>query len=144
MIHSLLVPLDGNRSNETILPAALELARASDARVTLLHVLSSRFGATQVNGTPADDWDRTMIEAEDYLLGLRDRLRDEGLRVEAIVFAHPDPPSAICEIAEELDVGLIALVADEGHASVTTGVLSTSRRPVLVHPRRGRPDTPPA
>lgn len=76
MFKNLLIPLDGSRLAEMILPVTETLARALDATVTLLHVVESS-APRHVHG------DTHLLNQEDartYLDGLAARLRAANIR----------------------------------------------------------------
>jgi nucleotide-binding universal stress UspA family protein len=102
-----LVPLDGSRLAESVLPGAFGMARALDAKVMLLHVLERRAPST-VHGEPHL---RGAAEAAAYLESVAERARAAGVRVETHV--HEESVGAvaagIAEHAKELGTGLIAL-----------------------------------
>lgn len=137
----ILVALDGSEASEVVVPTVARLAPLMDARVTLLHVLPSEAsGALPFHLT--GDWEQTMRDGERYLDRIRDRLRRRRIRTDTIVMAHPSPSRAICEVAEEIDAGLVA-VGTHGRSglrrallgSVTRSVVGHGHRPVLVqHP----------
>lgn len=144
-VTKILVALDGSDPAEAILGPARDLAQASDARITLLHVLSSRFRSDPQPVYMPDDWERSMSAAEDYLEDIRDGLRMEGLSADTMVYAHPSPAKAICEIADEMDAGMVAMTTHgrTGLASALLGsvahdVLAGAQRPVLIQ-RPGAP-----
>jgi nucleotide-binding universal stress UspA family protein len=103
----ILVPLDGSKLAEAVIPAAFGLAEALDAPVTLLHVLERRPPPT-VHGEPHL---RTVPDASEYLERVARWGRDAGVRVD--VHTHEqgvkDVAAAIAEHARELDCALIAL-----------------------------------
>jgi nucleotide-binding universal stress UspA family protein len=80
----LLVPLDGSKLAEAVLPPVRELARRFGARVTLLHVLE-RGAPRTVHGQShlVDE-----AEATAYLTGVAKELAAAGLQVDAHV--HPN------------------------------------------------------
>lgn len=138
-VSRILIALDGSDPAEAIIGPARELALATGARITLLHVLSSRFRSDPQPVYLPDDWERSMDAAEDYLEDVRDGLRLQGIQVETMVYAHPSPAKAICEIADEMDAGMIAMTTHgrTGIGSVLLGsvahdVMARARRPVLI------------
>jgi len=79
MVNHMLVPLDGCRLAECVLPHAVALARALDARVTVLRALdrgSSGAGSERI--TPLR-WRILRSEAETYLRNVASRLESAGL-----------------------------------------------------------------
>ena len=135
-----LVPLDGSETGEKILEPAVELAKATGARFTLLHVVSPQLTVgTRVSPLPAGQRDGRSEKAEAYLAGVADGLEKEGVEATSRIETHFAPARAILKVAEEEDVDLIAL-ATHGYGglkrallgSVADKVLRSSRLPLLV------------
>jgi nucleotide-binding universal stress UspA family protein len=72
----LVVPLDGSRLAESVLPAVAALARSLKASVTLLHVLERRAPSTAHGDRHLAD----RGEAESYLAGVARRALGRGIR----------------------------------------------------------------
>jgi nucleotide-binding universal stress UspA family protein len=105
----ILVPLDGSRLAEAVLPVASSVAAKLGARLLLLHVLEREPPAT-VHGEPhlsSED------EALAYLEEHAARLRGLGLGVDVHVHERPvgDVAAAIDRHAHELEADLIAMCA---------------------------------
>ncbi len=107
MFKHLLVPLDGSRLAEAVLPAAAQVARILDATLTLLHVVERNPPET-VHSEPhlADS-----AEAAAYLATLAGRPELAGLRLERHVHTSQvsDVARSIVDHAQELGVDLVAL-----------------------------------
>lgn len=106
-LRNFLVPLDGSRLAEVVLPTAYTLAAACEAHVTLLHVIEHDAPAT-IHGEPH------LSDAEEaavYLNAIADRERSSG--VPTSVHVHPNPEHdvarSIGEHADELGADLIIL-----------------------------------
>ena len=119
----MLVPLDGSPVAEAVIPAALDLARALSAEITLLHATPS--GAA----SGAD---------EAYLETRAAALREQGMTV--LTRSLPGSPAAtIARLAQDEGVHVIAM-ATHGRGglaraiagSVTTAVVREAPAPVLV------------
>ena len=134
-IQRILVALDGSELSETILAPAAELAQACEARLTLLHVLST--GQTEPGGmipTNPDQWTHALEEGESYLEGLAGRLRRRRIPVDTVVMAHPEPGRAIREVAEEDRADLIAM-ASHGYTGIRRVLFGSVAEDVLRHCR---------
>jgi nucleotide-binding universal stress UspA family protein len=84
-IKHILVPLDGSRLAESALGPAMALATATNAHITLLHILERQAPET-VHG------DRHLTnsrEADAYLAGIASRFADAGISVGT--HSHPNP-----------------------------------------------------
>jgi len=144
VLQRLLIPLDGSRLAECVLPMGISLARRLHARLTLLHVME-RSAPAMVHG----DRHLTLApEADRYLAGIAVRARAEGVEVESHV--HPnqegDVAKSIVDHATDLAADLVILATHgEGGArrvlfgSVAQQVLRRGVRPVLlIRPPEGQ------
>lgn len=102
-----LIPLDGSRLAEAVLPAAIAIARRCDATVTLLHVLEHNAPET-VHG---EQHLKDTQAAEAYLEDVVTRYDLDGVPTEQHVHENPehDVARSIAAHAAELQVDLIAL-----------------------------------
>lgn len=136
-IHRILVPLDGSRLAEFVLPATVSLARHLGARVTLLHV-TERGAPSSVHG---DRHLTDIAESDRYLADVAARCGAAGVETETHV--HPNPEGNVAQSivahAADLDADLIILATHgEGGArrvlfgSVAQQVLRRGSRPVLL------------
>jgi nucleotide-binding universal stress UspA family protein len=135
-----LVPLDGSPMGEKILEPTLDLGRATGARFSLLHVVAPHVTVgARVSPLPAGHLQERLEKAEEYLAGVTERLRGEGVEAEPVIESHFAPARAILKTAESRDVDLIA-IATHGYTgvkrallgSVTDKVLRAARWPLLL------------
>ncbi|WP_324716511.1 universal stress protein [Carboxydochorda subterranea] len=130
LFNRLLVPLDGSRLAEAVLPVVETMARSLAASVTLLHVIEAR-APVQVHG------DRHLCdpaEAGAYLDGVMQRLAGKGLSVECHVHeaAEGDVARSIVQHAEELANDLVML-STHGHGGMRGFLVGSIAQQVLVH-----------
>lgn len=124
----ILVPLDGSRLAEAVLPAACSLAKRLPAQLVLLHVLEEQPPA-RVHGEPhlcsAD-------EARAFLEALAQRLAGHGLEVEVDVHERPvdDVAAAIDQHVHELRIDLIAMCA-HGRSNLRTRLVGSIAERIL-------------
>ena len=145
MFTHLLVPLDGSRTAEAVLPAVERLATLLGCSVTLLHVIEAD-APDEVHG---DVHMTTPAEAETYLEQIAQRLRQAGIAVDRHVHTVPvgDVPRSIAEHADELGQDLIVLCSHGGSGprrfvlgSNAEQVLDHGQTPVLlIQPDAGEP-----
>jgi nucleotide-binding universal stress UspA family protein len=135
-----LVPLDGSPIGEGILEPTLALAKAMEARISLLHVVAPHVTVgARVSPLPKGHLKERMQKAEAYLGGMAERLRAGGYDVEPVIESHFAPARAILKTAEDRQVDLVA-IATHGYTgvkrailgSVTDKVLRASRWPLLL------------
>ncbi len=143
--QKLLVPLDGSRLAEAVLPPAALIARSFDATLLLLHVMEQAAPETIHGERHLAD----AREAEAYLAGVAGELSGQGLRVE--IHVHPnlerDVVASMVGHAQEFGADLIVLAThgsggmrDILVGSIAQQVLRRGLRPVLLV----RPSSAPA
>lgn len=135
-----LVPLDGSPIGEGILEPAVALGGPMGARFTLLHVVAPHLSVgARVSPLPAGHLKERTGKAEEYLAGVVERLRGQGIEAEPLIESHYAPARAILNAAESREVDLIA-IATHGYTgvkrallgSVTDKVLRASKWPLLL------------
>jgi nucleotide-binding universal stress UspA family protein len=134
MANPILVPLDGSPVAELGLHSARRLARDSGATIHLMR--TTMFFAGE-RGTYAEER-RSLREAQEYLAGMEDLLRGQGLAVRSEVLPC-DPVRGILFAAEAQGAGVISMSTHGrtglSHAllgSVAEAVLRKSDTPVLM------------
>jgi nucleotide-binding universal stress UspA family protein len=150
MYQKILVPLDGSKVAEAILPCVVWLARGFDARVTLLTVAPSRKEAGQPSPrasglSSAETMERLAIEPTRYLEGVAKYLEVRRIEAEPVV-VEGDAAETILAQARERGCDLIAM-STRGRSglgrgllgSVTDAVVRSSDIPVLVVGPRSSP-----
>ncbi len=108
MFDHILVPLDGSSLAECVLPHVIAIARALEARVTLLQVLERTQDRSQAQFVDPLGWYMGAAEARTYLGNLAARLQKAGLQVET-TFLEGQAAERIIEFARDRDVSLIVL-----------------------------------
>ncbi len=109
MITHILVPLDGSRLAATALPYALALARAADARISLLSVVEfppERAGMPSAAAREGDG--RHVTESTAYLESVATAVRADGLAATTVV-RHGNPASEILAASEDEGCSLIVI-----------------------------------
>lgn len=133
----LLVPLDGSRLAESVLPAVTRIASACAGSVTLMHIREERPPATIHGEAHLSD----QAEAEAYLDGIASRLRESGVHVDCHVHEtlEGDVARSIVLHADEFEPDLVVLcthghggVRDVLFGSIAQQVLQRGTWPVLV------------
>jgi nucleotide-binding universal stress UspA family protein len=140
--NSILVPLDGSKRAEAILPHVENLAQRYNAKVTFLQVVEP---APVVVGPEAaytvlhqHELAERTSQAESYLAARQGEFREKGIEAWTRVVYGP-VVEAIIDAAEAEDADLIA-IASHGrsglsrvfYGSVAAGVLHRVDRPLLL------------
>ena len=142
MYRTILVPLDGSKRAERILPHVEELAQRYSAVVIFLQVVEVNHHFIGPHESYVEiDMDTVKhqkMEAESYLASWRGEFREKGINAKACVEQGP-VVKKIIDVAEREDVDLIAM-ASHGrgglsrvfYGSVAAGVLQQIDRPLLL------------
>ena len=142
MYKKILVPLDGSKRAEAILPHVEQIARCGQATVIFLRVVEPP-PLMVTPGQPdmklhQQKLQQRMEEAESYLKGIRGEFQQLGIDAE-MEFGHGAVVEAIINAAVQNKADLIAL-ASHGrsglgqvvYGSVAAGVLQRVDRPLLL------------
>ena len=142
MYNKILVPLDGSRRAEAILPYVGELARSLSAEVVLIQVIEPLPEITApgeiMPALPAAEIDELTANAAAYLAGIKDQLCQQGLHVRTLVPYGPVVEQIIAAANREA-VDLIA-IASHGrgglarlfYGSVAAALLQRVDQPLLM------------
>jgi nucleotide-binding universal stress UspA family protein len=140
-----VVPLDGSRLAEQILPGIVALARVEDAEITLLSVLTPGSNSHQDVVDPTLPWwEKDISVARSYLFQVAGTLRRSGTPVRTDIVIGDNVAGAIGDYAGRERADLIA-IATHGrgglarmlHGSVATAVMQSAKVSMLVL----KPDT---
>jgi len=135
-----LVPLDGSREAETVLPFVLEIAGPLDLEVLLVRIMPP-IVPQALEGTTyfsVDDVAARLAEARAYLAPVAADLGHRGMRVTTEA-RHGDPVTEILSAARETGTDMIAMTTHGRggvrrllFGSVAEAVLRQAEVPVLV------------
>lgn len=138
----ILVPVDGSDWAEKAIPHASRIARNHGAELVLLTAYQKPMHEYQdqmalANVTEISDQIRD--RAQNYMVGMRNNLRSEGLKVSYIIIEGRPPAESICDFVEEEGVDLVVMsthgrtgLARFLFGSVAQKVLQTVRVPVML------------
>jgi len=135
MYQSILVPLDGSKLAEAILPEVEELAVLLKARLHLIRV--SRVNVLP-GLDPTDAQVRVIHRAQNYLEKLQEQLIVKNIDIE-LHTPYGDPAEKILEVCQRDDIDLIAM-STHGRGgigrwllgSIADKVMRHSEKPVLL------------
>ena len=139
MYKRILVPLDGSKLSEAVLPHVEEIAKGLNCEIVLLHVVPL---PVPVFDTPTSPFDHNLLrdqenEAKRYLKEMCAKLELDEARVTYLV-REGDVTQVILETAQDQQVDLIA-ISTHGRSgalrwllgSVTDRIVRNSPIPVL-------------
>jgi len=143
MYKKILVPLDGSKRAEAILPHVEELAHKFEAQVVFLRVIEPDYVYFDSTGYAAANFEEISLEtkiqrAEYYLTGIIGKFRRKSIKGKSIVL-EGSVSHTIMKIAEREKIDLIAM-ASHGrsglprvfYGSVAASVLHLVDRPLLL------------
>jgi nucleotide-binding universal stress UspA family protein len=150
MYKRILVPLDGSKRAEAILPHVEELAQRYDAEILFLKIVEPSRVVASVDGfvpgpeTIQQDHDIAMKRANAYLMSLVGEFREKRISAKPVVEEGPIV-SEIIDVSIREGVDLIAMASHGrtglGHVfygSVAAGVLHRIDRPLLLIRANGK------
>jgi nucleotide-binding universal stress UspA family protein len=142
MYKTILVPLDGSKRAEAILPHVENLSLSLNAKVILFKVaepsLMLEYDEVIDISTYLEKSDQQKKDADDYLTSLQEKFRAKGIEAQTLI-GHGPVVKAILDAAEQENAKLVAM-ASHGHGgllrtfygSVAAGVLQRIDRPLLL------------
>ncbi len=145
MYKKLLVPLDGSKLAEVVLPYAEELASRLNAKITLLHVLPVYYHVyaalettTQIPYTEAE-MEPVREKAQEYLNNVSKQLADKGIATNNIIIISNATADEIIGCVEKENVDLIVM-GSHGRTgigrlvlgSITDKVVRAIKQPIIV------------
>ncbi len=126
MFKKILVPLDGSKLAEGILPRVEWLAKIHDAEVTLLRVALAH---TFPGMDPIQHQVNVVREAEEYLAKVEENMKGVGVKVNSVVRYGHDAQE-IVDHAKDRDFDLIAM-STHGRTGVTQFVLGSVANKII-------------
>ena len=143
VLNSVLVPLDGSEVAEGVLPYVVNFAKPLGLAVTLIRITpepGAFFGYLHDSASVTEEMSlRVDAQAGEYLAGVGEKLRSQGIRSVEERVLHGDPATAILEAADEMQDVAVAMATHgmSGPGSwslgaVTSRVVRYSTGPTLV------------
>ena len=150
MQPQILVPLDGSKQAEAILPPVAALARAAQCVITLVQVHVPILLKYPLSWAPPAEWvDEEMLVAHDYLAHVARHLLNQGVQVHiAVLDGHP-ATNILAYANEHPAVVLIAMASHERNSlqrvalgNVAEQVIASASKPVMLLYPQQRVDAP--
>lgn len=143
MYQTILVPLDGSKRAETVLPHVEEMAGKYGAKVVLLKVDEPQvlLGWDEVIDMDKykEERARQSTETESYLASIQKKLLNKGIETQTLTKYSAFVIKEILSMAESVGADIVAM-ASHGqsgptrtfYGSIAAGVLSNIDRPLLL------------
>ena len=127
--RTMVIPLDGSRQAEAIIPHAINIAkqRGADSEIILVQVdnpMKAVFTADQIKQQQAD-----RLEREIYLQSIVKRFGEEGIKARAQMLLG-EPAPTIIDFVKNNPAQLIAM-ATHGHASLSRMIFGSTTENIL-------------
>lgn len=132
MFNHILVPLDGSRLAETVLPHLVAMATAFGSRATLLRVVEQDPGG-QTRSVDPMDWRISRAQAKAYLDEQANRLAEAGLDAEAVLL-EGQAADRVVEYAHGDRADLI-LVSSHGRSGLSRWNISSVVQKIILQAR---------
>ncbi len=129
MFDLILVPLDGSLLAECVLPHAMAMAQAFDAKVTLLRVLDKHQDGQSAQLFDLLDWQIAKTDAKLYLEKVAARFNESGVQTQEAVLEGLAAES-ITEFAQNQGIKLIIL-SSHGHAGLSQWGISSVTQKII-------------
>jgi nucleotide-binding universal stress UspA family protein len=136
----IVVPLDGSKLAEQILPRVLDLAKLEEAEITLLNILIPQsYSQKEIADPSLPWWDKDISLAQVYLSYVATRLRHRGVAVTTDIVIAENVATAIGDFASREKADMIA-IATHGRGglarmlrgSVADAIMHSGRMSMLV------------
>jgi len=127
-IKQILVPLDGSKCAETVLPKVEKLAVDLKVGICLLRVA---YAHSFPGADPTDAEVKVVREAEDYLKTVEERLKAKGLKVDSHV-RYGNDAEEILDHAAMKDIDMVAM-STHGRSGVGRWLLGSVAEKILRH-----------
>lgn len=125
----ILVPLDGSKVAEAVLPAVETVAKAFNASIMLLRA----YYAHKFPGAdPTEVQVAATREAEDYVKAVQKQLKAKGFDADSHTQYEADAAKAILDHAKHKDIDLI-MMSTHGHGIVGHYLLGSVAEKVVHH-----------
>jgi nucleotide-binding universal stress UspA family protein len=134
MFTRILLPLDGSKLAECVLPHLVAIARISSPDVFLMRVLGPIGVSARMQMIDPVDWQIRKAEADSYLAEIEVRLQDAGLRVSTQLY-EGRPAERIVEIAHTWNADLI-LMSSHGQSGLSPWSVSSVVQQVILRAHR--------
>lgn len=143
--QKIVVPLDGSGWSKRAVPHAVDIARLNNSELILLHVLRPpAYEYTDQISLAGQESQLTHLreQMKQYLIGVRNELRSEKIKVRCQVIEGVGIAHLVCEFVNNEDVDLVVMsthgrsgITEFLFGSVANKIMQCLKVPVLlIHP----------
>ncbi|MEM6280612.1 MAG: universal stress protein [Chloroflexota bacterium] len=131
--QKIVVPVDASGGSQRAIPHAVEIAQANNSEIIILHVFKppaheySDIIALSGNESQVED---IRNEVKQYLISIRNQLRDEGLNCRVQMIEGAGTAHLICDYINNEDVDLV-IMSTRGHTGLARFVFGSVAHKVL-------------
>ncbi len=133
MLDPILVPLDGSKLAECVLPYAMAVARSFDAQINLLCILEKYHANASAQLFDMVNWEIKKSKTSLYLEKMRTGIQESGLQTQAIV-EEGLIAEGITRIAQNQGAKLIILSSHGRNGLTRWGISGTTQKIILSAP----------
>ncbi len=148
-MKSILVPVDFSKATDRILEVTANMAKAVEARVTVMSVAPREpdiFGRQLTRKVITEPVPEDVRERYDQLAACAKRLEDEGVTVKSLLVRGDRVPAIMREVEHEK--ADLVIMGSHGRGglykrivgSVSEGIMREAECPVLIIPSKSLPD----
>ena len=137
---NVLIPLDGSRLSESVLPHAKRLVELFETKVWFIHVINTGLAEsfTVFKDYLSEKGEEIIEKIRNYFSTLEKRVKETGTSYE-LVIKKGNPAKTICDFASENEIELIVM-STHGHGGISScflgnvanKVVRSSSKPVLL------------
>ncbi len=145
------VPVDGSGYSERAIPHAVDIARANNSEIVLLHVFRPpAYEYTDIIALAGqeDQIDEVRQQVKSYLISLRNKLREEGLNARVQLIEGVGVAALICDYINEQGIDLVVMstrgrtgLARFVFGSVANKVIHGVKAPVMLVDPESQPES---
>ena len=109
MFKRILIPLDGSKNAEKVLPTVVDMAKLHDSKVILLRAIAPLRQSLMASPSAINQaFEQVELIVTDYLNGIAEGLKEEGIEAE-IITERGSPAQSTLNTAKEKSCDLIII-----------------------------------
>ena len=130
---TIVVPIDGSGLSRRAIPHAVDIASSNDSEIILLHVFrppASEYGDMIALAGQEQQVDEVRNQVKQYLMGIRNDLRQEGVHCRVQMIEGAGTANLICDYVNNENVDLVVM-STRGHTGLARFVFGSVAHKVL-------------